>query len=59
MPKKTHKLVEIAANPRQADLLIERGSKIPDVVRTMGATQVTYCHGRIMDLLQTKLPHFG
>ncbi len=27
---------------RQADVLIAQGMKIPDVVRTIGAAQVTY-----------------
>lgn len=42
MPKKTYKPEEIVAKLRQADVLIAQGSKIPDVVRTIGVTQVTY-----------------
>jgi putative transposase len=42
MPKKTYKPEEIVAKLRQADVLIAQGTKIPDVVRTIGVTQVTY-----------------
>lgn len=31
---------------RQADVLIAQGSKIPEVVRTIGVTQVTYYRWR-------------
>ena len=33
---------EIVSKLRQAEVLIAQGSKIPDVVRTLGMTQVTY-----------------
>jgi transposase-like protein len=46
MPKKTYKPEEIVAKLRQADVLIGQGSKIPDVVRTIGVTQVTYYRWR-------------
>jgi putative transposase len=46
MPKKTFKPEEIVAKLRQADVLIAQGSKIPDVVRTIGVTQVTYYRWR-------------
>ena len=46
MPKKTYKPEEIVAKLRQADVLIAQGSKIPDVVRTIGVTQVTYYRWR-------------
>ncbi len=42
MAKKNYKPEEIVAKLRQADVLIAQGSKIPDVVRTIGVTQVTY-----------------
>ena len=37
---------EIVSKLRQADVLIAQGSKIPDVVRTIGVTQVTYYRWR-------------
>lgn len=46
MPKKNHKPEEIVAKLRQADVLIAQGAKIPDVVRTIGVTQVTYYRWR-------------
>lgn len=46
MPKRTYKPEEIVAKLRQADVLIAQGSKIPDVVRTIGVTQVTYYRWR-------------
>lgn len=46
MPKKNHKPEEIVAKLRQANVLIAQGSKIPDVVRTIGVTQVTYYRWR-------------
>jgi putative transposase len=46
MPRKTYKPEEIVAKLRQADVLIAQGSKIPDVVRTIGVTQVTYYRWR-------------
>ncbi len=46
MPKKNHKPEEIVAKLRQADVLIAQGTKIPDVVRTIGVTQVTYYRWR-------------
>ena len=46
MPEKTYKPEEIVAKLRQADVLIAQGSKIPDVVRTIGVTQVTYYRWR-------------
>ena len=42
MAKKNYKPEEIVAKLRQADVLIAQGSKIPDVVRTIGVTQVPY-----------------
>lgn len=46
MPKKTYKPEEIVAKLRQADVLIAQGEKIPDVVRIIGVTQVTYYRWR-------------
>ncbi len=46
MPKKNYKPEEIVAKLRQADVLIAQGTKIPDVVRTLGVTQVTYYRWR-------------
>jgi putative transposase len=46
MAKKNYKPEEIVAKLRQADVLIAQGSKIPDVVRTIGVTQVTYYRWR-------------
>ncbi len=46
MAKKNHKPEEIVSKLRQADVLIAQGSKIPDVVRTIGVTQVTYYRWR-------------
>jgi putative transposase len=46
MPRKSYKPEEIVAKLRQADVLIAQGSKIPDVVRTIGVTQVTYYRWR-------------
>ncbi len=37
---------EIVSKLRQAEVLIAQGSKIPDVVRTLGMTQVTYYRWR-------------
>ena len=46
MPKKNHKPEDIVVKLRQADVLIAQGAKIPDVVRTIGVTQVTYYRWR-------------
>jgi putative transposase len=46
MPRKMYKPEEIVAKLRQADVLIAQGTKIPDVVRTIGVTQVTYYRWR-------------
>lgn len=42
MVKRNYKPEEIVARLRQADVLIAQGTKIPDVVRTLGVTQVTH-----------------
>ena len=46
MAKRNYKPEEIVSKLRQADVLIAQGAKIPDVVRTLGVTQVTYCRWR-------------
>lgn len=46
MPKKNHKPEEIVAKLRQADVLIAQGTRIPDIMRTIGVTQVTYYRWR-------------
>lgn len=46
MAKKNYKPEDIVSMLRQADVLIAQGSKIPDVVRTIGVTQVTYYRWR-------------
>ena len=46
MAKKNYKPEEIVSKLRQADVLIAQGTKIPDVVRTLGVTQVTYYRWR-------------
>jgi putative transposase len=46
MAKKNYKPEDIVAKLRQADVLIAQGTKIPDVVRHIGVTQVTYYRWR-------------
>ena len=46
MAKRNYKPEVIVSKLRQADVLIAQGSKIPDVVRTLGVTQVTYYRWR-------------
>ena len=46
MAKRNYKPEEIVSKLRQADVLIAQGTKIPDVVRTLGVTQVTYYRWR-------------
>ena len=46
MAKRNYKPEEIVSKLRQADVRIAQGSKIPDVVRTLGVTQVTYYRWR-------------
>lgn len=46
MARKNYKPEEIVSKLRQADVLIAQGTKIPDVVRTLGVTQVTYYRWR-------------
>ena len=42
MPRKIHKAEEIVSKLRQVDVLVAQGNKVPDAVRSIGVTQVTY-----------------
>jgi len=44
--KRSYKPEEIVSKLRQADVLIAQGTKIADVMRTLGVTQVTYYRWR-------------
>lgn len=46
MARRNYKREEIVSKLRQADVLIAQGTRIPDVVRTLGVTQVTYYRWR-------------
>jgi transposase-like protein len=46
MAKRNYKPEEIVSKLRQADGLLAQGTKVPDVVRTLGVTQVTYYRWR-------------
>jgi len=46
MAKRNYKPEEIVLKLRQADVLLAQGTKVPDVVRTLGVTQVTYYRWR-------------
>lgn len=46
MAKRNYKPEEIVSKLRQGDVLMAQGTKIPDVVRTLGVTQVTYYRWR-------------
>jgi transposase-like protein len=46
MARKNYKPEDIVSKLRQADVLIAQGSKLLDVVRTIGVTQVTYYRWR-------------
>ena len=46
MPRKSHKPEEIVAKLRQVDVLIAQGTKVPEAVRSIGVTQVTYYRWR-------------
>jgi hypothetical protein len=46
MAKRNYKPEEIVSKLRQADVLLAQGTKVPDVVRTLGETQVTYYRWR-------------
>jgi hypothetical protein len=42
MPRKRYKAEEIVSKLRQVDVLVAQGNKVPDAVRSIGVTQVTY-----------------
>ena len=46
MPRKKYKAEEIVSKLRQVDVLVAQGNKVPDAVRSIGATQVTYYRWR-------------
>jgi len=46
MAKRNYKPEEIVSKLRQADVLLAQGTKVADVVRTLGVTQVTYYRWR-------------
>ena len=41
MPKKRHKPEEIAAQLRQADVLVSQGQSVADAIRSIGVTEVS------------------
>ena len=55
MARKRYKAEEIVAKLRQVDVLVSQGTKVPDAVRSIGVTDVTYyrwrreCGGLQMD----------
>ena len=46
MPRKKYKAEEIVSKLRQVDVLVAQGNKIPEAVRSIGVTQVTYYRWR-------------
>ena len=46
MPRKKYKAAEIVSKLRQVDVLVAQGNKVPDAVRSIGVTQVTYYRWR-------------
>jgi transposase len=46
MPRKKHKAEEIVAKLRQVDVLTSQGTSVPDAVRSIGVTEVTYYRWR-------------
>lgn len=46
MPREIHKAEEIVSKLRQVDVLVAQGTKVPDAVRSIGVTQVTYYRWR-------------
>ncbi len=46
MPGKTYRPEEIIAKPRQAEVLIGQGKKMPEVVKALGVHEVTYYRWR-------------
>ena len=46
MPRTNYKAEEIVSKLRQVDVLVAQGNKVPDAVRSIGVTQVTYYRWR-------------
>lgn len=46
MPRKRYKAEEIVSKLRQVDVLVAQGNKVPDAVRSIGVTDVTYYRWR-------------
>ena len=46
MPRKKYKAEDIVSKLRQVDVLVAQGNKVPDAVRSIGVTQVTYYRWR-------------
>ena len=46
MPKKTFRPEEIIARLRKAEVLLGEGRKVPEVVKALGITEVTYYRWR-------------
>lgn len=46
MARKNYKAEEIVSKLRQVDVLVAQGAKVPDAVRSIGVTQVTYYRWR-------------
>jgi putative transposase len=46
MPQKRYRPEEIIAKLREAEVLLAQGKKVPDVVRALGVSEVTYYRWR-------------
>ena len=46
MARKNYKAEEIFSKLRQVDVLVAQGTKVPDAVRSIGVTQMTYYRWR-------------
>ena len=46
MPRMKYKAEEIVSKLRQVDVLVAQGNKVPDAVRSIGVTLVTYYRWR-------------
>ena len=46
MARKSYKAEEIVSKLRQVDVLVSQGTKVPDAVRSIGVTDVTYYRWR-------------
>ncbi len=58
MPQKRYRPEEIIAKLREAEVLIGQGKKIPEAVKAIGVSEVTYYRWRkeygVMDVSQAK-----